>query len=595
MLLHDSAALVAAYFVFASLRYGDSASAPVWQDVAMVAAIAVALQAVIGILTHVYRHRHLVASLEEIVDLAATTMFAGLATGLINAFVVPDMIARAVPVAATPAALLVMVGSRVAWRHFWDRTELRGPSRDARPTIIYGAGSGGRQLLRSMLGDPTSPYTPVGFLDDDKGKGNLEIHGVRVLGTGADLEKAVRNTGATKLIVAIPSADGDLIRRASEAARELGIGIKVLPGVNEMFNRPISIRDVRDINVADLLGRTRIDTDVSAVAGYLTNRRVLVTGAGGSIGSELARQIHKWGPSELMLLDRDESALHGVQLSLHGRAMLDTDEVILADIRDTEALQRIFSERQPEVVFHAAALKHLPMLEQYPSEALKTNVHGTLNVLEAAAAVGVTHFVNISTDKAADPSSVLGLSKRVAERLTADVARRTPEGTYLSVRFGNVLGSRGSVLTAFAAQIAAGGPVTVTHPDVTRYFMTVEEAVELVIQAAAIGSDGEALILDMGQPVRIVEVAEQLIAQSGEDIEIVFTGLREGEKMHEVLLGGGEDDERPKHPLVSHVDVEPLEVVQIRNTGSAGPPAARRLMQGWAGVGGTASRTTVEA
>jgi len=296
-----------------------------------------------------------------------------------------------------------------------------------------------------------------------------------------------------------------------------------------------------------------------------------------------------------MLLDRDESALHAVQLSLHGRALLDTDEVILADIRDTSALQRIFIERRPEVVFHAAALKHLPMLEQYPSEALKTNVHGTLNVLEAAAAAGVTHFVNISTDKAADPTSILGLSKRVAERLTADVARRADTGTYLSVRFGNVLGSRGSVLTAFAAQIAAGGPVTVTHPEVTRYFMTVEEAVELVIQAAAIGSDGEALILDMGKPVRIVEVAEQLIAQSGQDIEIVFTGLREGEKMHEVLLGGRESDDRPKHPLVSHVDVDPIAVTAVRETEDASPHTARRLMEGWVGVSGTADRSVVEA
>ncbi|HEY0645111.1 MAG TPA: polysaccharide biosynthesis protein, partial [Nocardioides sp.] len=223
----------------------------------------------------------------------------------------------------------------------------------------------------------------------------------------------------------------------------------------------------------------------------------------------------------------------------------------------------IFQERRPEVVFHAAALKHLPMLEQYPHEAMKTNVLGTANVLQAAHEVGVTTFVNISTDKAADPKSVLGYSKRVAERLTAAMAQQA-DGTYISVRFGNVLGSRGSVLHAFTAQIRAGGPVTVTHPDITRYFMTVEEAVQLVIQAGAIGDDGEVMILDMGQPVKIVDVARQLIAQSGKNVEIVFTGLREGEKLHEQLFGGDEGDERSKHPLVSHAQVAPLSADVVR-------------------------------
>jgi FlaA1/EpsC-like NDP-sugar epimerase len=265
------------------------------------------------------------------------------------------------------------------------------------------------------------------------------------------------------------------------------------------------------------------------------------------------------------MLDRDESGLHGVQLALHGQAMLDDPGVVLADIRDRDALMRVFRERRPEVVFHAAALKHLPMLEQYPVEAVKTNVIGTLNVLHAAAAVGAERFVNISTDKAADPTSVLGLSKRVAERLTASVAADTA-GTYLSVRFGNVLGSRGSVLTSFAAQIAVGGPVTVTHPDVTRYFMTVQEAVQLVIGAAAIGRDGEALILDMGEPVSIRQVAEQLIEQSGRhDVDIVYTGLREGEKLHEVLLSADEVDHRPISPLFSHVQVPELHAAFVQS------------------------------
>ncbi len=242
--------------------------------------------------------------------------------------------------------------------------------------------------------------------------------------------------------------------------------------------------------------------------------------------------------------------------------MLDSRDVVLANIRDEVALNEIFADRRPEVVFHAAALKHLPLLEQYPAEAMKTNVLGTVNVLRASSAVGVERFVNISTDKAADPSSVLGYSKRVAERLTAAVASDTT-GTYLSVRFGNVLGSRGSVLTTFASQVASGGPVTVTHPEVTRYFMTVQEAVQLVIQAAAIGRDGEALVLDMGEPVRIADVARQLIAQSGRDIEIVYTGLREGEKMHEELFSEWESGARPVHPLVSHVKVPEFRVSRV--------------------------------
>ena len=284
---------------------------------------------------------------------------------------------------------------------------------------------------------------------------------------------------------------------------------------------------------------------------------MLITGAGGSIGSELARQVHRFEPSALGLLDRDENGLHATQLSIQHRALLDDENTILASIRDPQRMREVFEAFQPDIVFHAAALKHLPLLEKFPAEAAKTNVFGTLNVLEAARAVGVNVFVNISTDKAADPISVLGYSKRITERLTAAIGAES-EGTYVSVRFGNVLGSHGSVLHSFAAQIADGGPVTVTHPDVTRYFMTIPEAVQLVLQAAAVGDDGEVLVLDMGEPVRIADVAEYLIAQSGQEIPILFTGLRPGEKLDEDLLGTGECDVRPSHPLISQVPVPPL-------------------------------------
>jgi FlaA1/EpsC-like NDP-sugar epimerase len=329
-----------------------------------------------------------------------------------------------------------------------------------------------------------------------------------------------------------------------------------------MLSPYVKSSDIRAVTPSDLLGRRVIDTEVHLIAGYLTGKRVLVTGAGGSIGSELCRQIRAHGPASLVMLDRDESALHEVQLSLEGRALLDDRALTLCDIREADAVADVFDEHRPEVVFHAAALKHLPLLEMWPAEAVKTNVRGTENVLGAAEAFGVERFVNVSTDKAVNPTSVLGYSKRIGERLTAATAERA-SGTYLSVRFGNVLGSRGSVLTAFRAQIEAGGPVTVTHPEATRYFMTVEEAVELVVQAGAVGRDGEVLVLDMGEPVRIAEVAARMIATAQRPVDIVYTGLRPGEKLCEQLFAEDEADRRPVHPLIAHVGVVPLPPQQL--------------------------------
>lgn len=346
-------------------------------------------------------------------------------------------------------------------------------------------------------------------------------------------------------------------------------------------NQVLPARDLAmagtDLELDDLLGRSPVYIDMGEVLHSLVGKRVLVTGAGGSIGSELCRHIHRLGPEELMMLDRDESAMHTVQLALHGRALLDSPEIVLADIRDQENLKAIFLERQPQVVFHAAALKHLPILQRYPGEAWKTNVVGTQNVLRAAESVGVERFVNVSTDKAANPASVLGYSKRIAERLTAEVAQRA-DGTYVSVRFGNVLGSRGSVLGAFIDQISAGGPVTVTHPDVTRFFMTVSEAVQLVIYAAAIGRSGEALVLDMGAPVRIDDLARRLIRRSGRPIEIVYTGLRGGEKLHEVLFDRSENDHRPLQPSIAHVSMPGLELAGLQEADFRSPAELMTLL-----------------
>jgi FlaA1/EpsC-like NDP-sugar epimerase len=359
------------------------------------------------------------------------------------------------------------------------------------------------------------------------------------------------------LVIAIARPSGTAIGELTAEAERCGLMPKVVPSISELLSGTALIEGVRDPRISDLLGRRPVQTDITAVADRFAGKRILVTGAGGSIGSELCRQLHRFGPAELIMLDRDESALHAIQLDLHGRALLDSEETVLADIRDARRVRQVFEQHRPEIVFHAAALKHLPLLERYPAEALKTNVWGTLTVLEAATASGVGAFVNNSTDKAADPVSILGYSKRAAERLTAHMAGQA-DGTFLSVRFGNVLGSRGSVLTALSAQVAAGGPVTVTHPDVSRYFMTADEAVQLVLQAAVIGRDGEVLVLDMGEQVRIVDMARRLTAAVPRRVEIEFTGLRPGEKLTEDLLGAGELDLRPFHPLIRHVPVAPL-------------------------------------
>jgi len=561
LMAFDAGCISLAYVFFALPRYNVGLTQEIWFRIAVVACAAIVLQLVVGSLLRVYRGRTEVASLEETVLLAAITLGIGVVLSLANALSDPYLISRALPFGATFEALLLMLLGRALWRrHALQVRIARGT--EAIPAIIFGAGSGGGQLVRSMRSTPSSTMRPVALLDDDPWKRHLRIDGVPVLGSRVDIATTAAKTGASVLVIAIPSANAEVIRDVSADARSIGLEVKILPGVEKLFSEHVTVRDVRDIKVDDLLGRGVIETDIGSIAGYLTGKRVLVTGAGGSIGSELCRQLHKWGPSELIMLDRDESALHAVQLSINGKARLDSPDVVLADIRDRAVLQAIFLDRRPDVVFHAAALKHLSMLEQYPTEAMKTNVLGTINVLKAAATCGVEHFVNISTDKAADPISVLGCSKRVAERITAAVASDTT-GTYLSVRFGNVLGSRGSVLTSFAAQIASGGPVTVTHPEVTRYFMTVQEAVQLVIQAAAIGRDGEALVLDMGNPVLIEDVARQLIDQSNDDIEIVYTGLCEGEKMHEKLFGMYEIDQRPSHPLVSHVTVPEINLRHI--------------------------------
>lgn len=521
--------------------------------------LAMLLQLGVGVAFGLYTRKWRFGSFDEVAGLIRVVIVVTAVLHLLSVWVYPkQLLPTSVALASGMVVALITAFSRYTWRFYLERS-MRPSPEAATKVLVMGAGEAGIQLVTSMLRNPESPYYPVAMLDDDPLKSHLHVMGVPVIGDREQLVEAVRTTGATHLIVSIPSASGALIRDLSNRALGCDIAMSVLPRVESLIGGQVGVSDVRPVSERDLLGRHEVRTDVDQIAGYVTGKRVLVTGAGGSIGSELCRQLQRFGPERVVMLDRDESALHAVQMSIEGRALLDSRDLVVADIRDAERMHEVFAEHRPHVVFHAAALKHLPLLEMYPDEGVKTNVHGTRNMLLAAERAGVERFVNISTDKAADPSSVLGHTKRVAERLTASVGRRAT-GTYLSVRFGNVLGSRGSVLEAFRKQISAGGPITVTHPDVTRYFMLAEEAVELVIQAGAIGRDGEALVLDMGDPVRIDDVARRLANEADREIAIVYTGLRPGEKLHEVLVAAEELDHRPAHPLISHVTVPPVDL-----------------------------------
>lgn len=522
--------------------------------------IVLVVHALVGYVVGIYRRRWRYGSFDEVGGLVVATLITTSVLFVLRFFDQSlNPFPRSVILIAGFAGLCFVAASRYAWRLI--REQLRRPTaQTAAKILVYGAGEGGIQMVNTLLRNPQSPYLPVGFLDDNPDTHRLSISGVPVLGGRDQLSQARARTGATTLLIAIPSADSALISDISARARELSMDVKVLPAVQNLNERPLDTSDIRDLTDEDLLGRRKVVIDLQQISDYLVNRRVLVTGAGGSIGSELCRQLARFNPAELIMLDRDESALHEVQLSIHGRALLDTPQTVLADLRDETTINHIFDTRKPEVVFHAAALKHLPLLERYPLEAYQTNVLGTLTLLNAAQRTGVGVFVNISTDKAANPISVLGYSKRIAERVTSAVGQSAKSGKYMSVRFGNVLGSRGSVLMSFRDQIAKGGPLTVTHRGVTRYFMTISEAVQLVIQAGAIGSSGEALVLDMGTPVSIYDVAKQLVTNSGKPVEIEIVGLRAGEKVHEELFGDGEIDTRPRHPLISHVPVESVDL-----------------------------------
>ncbi|MBO6577013.1 MAG: polysaccharide biosynthesis protein [Rhodothermales bacterium] len=448
---------------------------------------------------------------------------------------------------ALPLVSLPRLGPRMAQRI--DERMNRGGR--AKRVVVAGAGEAGVMIVREMQSNPGLGLAPVAFVDDSPGKQGLRIRGIEVLGTTCELGEVAKQNGAQTIVVAMPTATGKVIRHISSTAAEAGLEVNVVPGIFELLDGSVRVNQLRPIQVEDLLRRAPVSHHPDRIRGLIGGRRVLVTGAGGSIGSELVRQIARFEPSELVLVGHGENSIFGIEQEILTGTTTETRiKPVIANVRDSARLDRLFYRHRPEVVFHAAAHKHVPLMEGNPEEAVTNNILGTRNLLDAATKYGVHAFVMISTDKAVNPGNVMGSTKRIAEMLVYRTAERTGK-PYMAVRFGNVLGSRGSVLQTFRNQVAKGGPLTVTHPDMKRYFMTIPEAVALVLEASTLGRGGEVFVLDMGEPVKISDLAKDVIRLSGlkegDDIDIVYTGLRPGEKMFEELFMDGEDYVRTEH------------------------------------------------
>jgi FlaA1/EpsC-like NDP-sugar epimerase len=446
---------------------------------------------------------------------------------------------------------LYLAGIRLAVRWFREWLQVLSPS--ARRVLIVGAGHAGELLVRDMLSDAGYHYRPVGLVDDDPVKRKMKIHGVPVVGRIEDISTLSRTLVAHEIIVAIPSASHTLKQRIISAAEGCKVPIKVLPSVKQLLADPAALRQIRPMSLEDLLQREPVQTDLQELHPLLEGKRVLVTGAGGSIGSELCRQIAQYRPALLVLFERYENGLHALDLELRAKFPLVKVVTAVGDITVQDRITEVLAQTSPEILFHAAAHKHVPLMELNPKEAVRNNVLGTRTVAEAALAAGVERFVLISTDKAVNPTSVMGATKRVAEEFIQSLNRKG-QTKFTVVRFGNVLGSNGSVVPIFAEQIRNGGPVTVTHPDIKRFFMTIPEAVQLVLQASVLGHGEDVFVLDMGEQIKVAELAKNMIVLSGlvpdQDIRIVYTGLRPGEKLFEELFEESEQVEPTAHPKI---------------------------------------------
>lgn len=505
-----------------------------------------------------YRRLWAYASIHELklIAIAVTTasIIVSIIVSLISTLMVAKDFSRLVLVIDWLLSLLAVGGLRFSYRIISEsQLTTRGIKTRLKRVLIAGAGDAGALVVREMQRNPQANLSPIGFVDDDPAKQKQEIHGTPVIGKLDELAHLIDLKKADEVIIAIPSAPGQVVRKVTDICRAKNIPSRTMPSLHELIGGKVSVNRLREVDITDLLRRVPTHIDNELVGLSLGERRVLVTGAGGSIGRELCRQIARWEPKELFLLGHGENSIFETLIELEQSYPSLKIHPLIADIRDKEHLNHLFSNNNPQVVFHAAAHKHVPLMQANIEEAVSNNVLGTRNIVDASIGNNVERLVMISTDKAICPTSVYGATKRIGEMLIIDAAHRTGK-SFSVVRFGNVLGSRGSVLLLFKRQIDYGGPVTVTHPDMERYFMTIPEAVHLVLQASAMGKGGEVFVLNMGDQIRILDLAQDLIRLSGlepgKDIEIVFTGIRPGEKLSEALWDEGADYLSTTHPDV---------------------------------------------
>lgn len=443
-------------------------------------------------------------------------------------------------------------GTRILWRMLRD-TYIQ-PASAKRRTLIIGAGSAGLMVARQLQKNGNAEFNPVAFIDDDANKQKLHYLNIPVFGTTKRIKEAVANLNIENIVIAIPSLRQAELQRIFEECAKTKAKTQIIPKLEDLMTGKVSVNTFRDVQVEDLLGREPVELDIRGISEYVSGKTVMITGAGGSIGSEICRQICRFSPEKIVLFGHGENSIYHIDMELRNQYQDKLEIVpVIGDVQNRDRVFEMMERYHPDVVYHAAAHKHVPLMEFNPREAVKNNVFGTKNVAEAAATFGVNTFVMISTDKAVNPTNVMGSTKRIAEMIVQQLAKQSQHTKFVAVRFGNVLGSRGSVIPLFKKQIQAGGPVTVTHPDITRYFMTIPEASRLVIQAGSLAKGGEIFVLDMGEPVKIVDLAKNLIKLSGytiEEIGIEFTGLRPGEKMYEELLNEKEIFPNPVYPKI---------------------------------------------
>jgi FlaA1/EpsC-like NDP-sugar epimerase len=534
------------------------------QTIWIVVPIELAVFIAFGFYNHWWRYVSIRDIWKMAQGVAVATLIAVIAIYLVNP--VPGLrLPRSIVVMDFLIVLALVAGVRLLARTVMERPTPRAFVARGREVLVVGAGDAGQLILREMLRNPVLGYTPIGLVDDNVRKKNMRLQGVRVLGTTRELPRLLRDNKPDEVIIAIPSAAGETRQAIVEACRDSGVPVKTLPAVHELIAGDINLaRQLREVQVEDVLGREAVELDLASIASYITGETVLVTGAGGSIGSELSRQLAALGVEALILVDHAESALVEIERELVHERGFGAAVPVLADTKNRARMQQLFERHRPGVVFHAAAYKHVPLMEANAVESVQNNVLSTRVVAEVASETGSKRFVLVSTDKAVNPRNVLGQTKAICEWVVAAAAAREQNGTqFISVRFGNVLGSSGSVIPLFRRQIARGGPVTVTHPEMTRYFMTVPEAAQLIVQAGAIGESGAIFVLDMGTPVKILDLARNMIRLSGKepdrDIPIEFIGVRPGEKLHEELWGVGEQVVPTAHAKISRCEVPPVD------------------------------------